>query len=296
MPANVVSAPITAIRTSVKRPLSSLTRWSKKAMLAAALSLSAAGTAMAHPMWLLPHEFNLSGEEPEWITVDASASHTIFGYDKALGLDRAEIIAPDGSKQRVSSYFKGHRRSVFDLQIDQPGTWKLSAQRPPVYITYYVSGKRDAEKRMFVDKQEAKNRLPANAREINTMVYQISTMSFITWQAPDNKVLKLKNKGLELAGSTHPSDVVAGEEVEFQVFMNGKPAADVSIELTPHGTKYRDDRQMIEMKSDKDGMVVFTPEIAGPWFMSAYVEKDQITDRADKVGHLLYMTFETQLP
>lgn len=288
--------PLNFLSDSAIHPVTAVKRHMKKALLTAALSLSASGLAMAHPMWLLPHEFNLSGEEAEWITVDASASHTIFGFDKPLSLDKAEIIAPDGSKQRVSSYFKGHRRSVFDLQIDQPGTWKLSTQRPPVYITYYISGKRDAEKRMFVDKLEAQKRLPDNARDVKTMLYQISTMSFITWQAPDNGVLTLKNKGLELAGATHPSDVVAGEEAEFQLFMDGKPAADVEIELTPHGTKYRDDRQMIKMKSDKDGMVRFTPEMAGPWYLSAYLKQEVNSDRADEAGHILYMTFETQLP
>ncbi len=268
----------------------------KKLCITAALTLSTVGTALAHPMWMLPHEFNLSGDDAEWITVDATASHTLFNYDKGLPLDRVRISAPDGSEQRVGSYFKGHRRSVFDLKIDQPGTWKLSGARPPVFITNYVAGKRNAEKRLFADKQAAKDKLPKDAREVKTSLYMISTISFVTWQAPDNKVLELKNKGLELAGSTHPNDVITGEEAEFQLFLDGKPQANVEVELTPNGTKYRDDRKMIKLTTDKNGMLIFTPDIAGPWYMAASTELKQKTAKADSVRHVLYMTFESQLP
>ena len=271
-------------------------RFAKKIGLTAALTLSAAGTALAHPLWLLPHEFNLSGEESEWVTVDASASHTVFNYDKGVGLDNVSIIAPDGSKQRIGSYFKGHRRSVFDLEIDQTGTWKLAGARPPVFFTHYVAGKRNAEKRLFADKQEAQAKLPKDARDVVTKQYMVSSISYITWQAPTNTVLKLKNKGLELAGPTHPNDVVSGEEAEFQLFLDGKPQANVEIELTPHGTKYRDDRKMQKLKTDTNGMVKFTPDLAGPWYLSAYIELNSNNPRADKIGHLLYMTFESQLP
>ncbi|WP_417597529.1 DUF4198 domain-containing protein [Oceanospirillum sp.] len=274
---------------------STLKSWSRKAALATAMVLGVSSLTQAHPMWLLPHEYNLSGEKSEWITVDASASHTIFSPDKALGLDRISIFTPEGGKQRLGSYFKGHRRSVFDLEIDQPGTWKMELKRPTVYFTFYTN-KRGAKKRIFADKQEAQAQLPKGAKDVVTKQFNVSTVAYITWQAPDEKVLELTGKGLEIAGPTHPSDVVAGDEVNFQFFVDGKPAKDVEIELTPHNTKYRNDRMMQKLKTDSEGMLTFTPEIVGPWYLTAKVDHKRQSERADSESSLLYMTFDTQLP
>ncbi len=272
-----------------------LKKWSKKAALATLMTLGASSVANAHPMWLLPHEYNLSGEKAEWITVDASASHTIFSPDKALGLDRLSIYTPEGGKQRLGSYYKGQRRSVFDLEIDQPGTWKLELARPTVYFTFYTN-KRGATKRIFADKQAAASQLPDGAQDVVTKQFNVSAVSYITWQAPDKKVLELTGKGLELAGPTHPSDVVAGDEVSFQFFVDGKPAEGVEVELTPNSTKYRNDRMMQKLKTDSNGMLTFTPEIVGPWYLAAKIEHDRKSDRADIESSLLYMTFDAQLP
>lgn len=272
-----------------------LKKWGKKTALATLMTLGASSLALAHPMWLLPHEYNLSGEKAEWITVDASASHTIFSPDKALGLDRLSIYTPEGGKQRLGSYYKGHRRSVFDLAIDQPGTWKLELARPTVYFTFYTN-KRGASKRIFADKLAAADQLPDGAQDVVTKQFNVSTVSYITWQAPDNKVLELTGKGLELAGPTHPSDVVAGDEVRFQFFVDGKPAQGVEVELTPNNTKYRNDRMMQKLKTDSKGMLVFTPEVVGPWYLAAKVEHDRQSERADSESSLMYMTFDVQLP
>ena len=272
-----------------------LKRWGKKAALATVMTLGGISLAQAHPMWLLPHEYNLSGEKPEWVTVDASASHTIFSPDKALGLDNLSIYTPEGGKQRLGSYFKGQRRSVFDLEIDQPGTWKLHLQRPAVYFTFFTN-QRGAKKRIFADKQEAKSQLPKGAQDVVTKRFNVSTVSYITWQAPDGKVLELSGKGFEMAGPTHPSDVVAGEEVRFQFFVDGKPAAGVNVELTPHDTKNRNDRMAQQLTSNAEGMLVFTPEMAGPWYLAAKFEHDHTSERADTESSLLYLTFDAQLP
>ena len=43
----------------------------------AALALLGASLVQAHPVWMLPSEFNVSASEAWWITVDASVSHSV---------------------------------------------------------------------------------------------------------------------------------------------------------------------------------------------------------------------------
>ena len=47
----------------------------------AALVLASALPAQAHKLWLLPSHTTVS--EPQWITVDASISNEIFGFERA---------------------------------------------------------------------------------------------------------------------------------------------------------------------------------------------------------------------
>ena len=252
------------------------------------------GLAQAHPVWILPSEFSLSTEKDkgEWITVDVSASHNYFGADKSVALDNFFVLAPDGDRSPIASYFKGQRRSVFDHFIDQSGTYKIEGKRPTFYFTSYKSGKRDTPKRMFANKEEAKSRLPKNARDVSTLLIDLKTVAYITNNAPTDDVLATKGKGLELKPLTHPNDIVVGEEVEFVMLLDGKPVADVEAEVTPGGTKYRSERGAIEIKTAADGKITFTPEQAGPWLFGADLKTPVDSPLADYQLSIRFMSFE----
>lgn len=259
-----------------------------------ALVLGSAASVQAHPLWLLPSEFVLSGDEPTWITVDASASNHVFIYDHGIPLDSAKVTSPDGKTRPVGAYFKGQRRSVFDLQLDQPGTWKLSAARPATHITYYEhNGERN---RLFASKSDAKAKAPKGATLGPTTLYHTTTQAYVTWGAPSKTVLETSGKGLELAASTHPNDMVKDEKVTLQFLLNGKPAANIDVDATPGNTLYRDDRLEVHGTTDADGYFSFTPTLAGPWLIGAHTEYEVDQPQADKEAHLLYLTLEVQLP
>lgn len=256
------------------------------------LGATFAAQVQSHPLWILPGEFTVSGEDSEWISFDVSASHTVFGYDKGVGLNNLSIFTPDGDRQRVGSYFKGHRRSVFDLELDQDGTYKLSAQRPQFYFTSYKAGKRDTPKRMMADKVAAQAKLPKDARDVKTMLIDMQSVAFVTRNAPTNSVYAPKNKGLELNPLTHPNDIVQGEVTEIDVLLDGKPAEGVTVEITPGGTRYRNERGSIELTTDKTGRISFTPEQAGPWLLMAEKSIPSDSPLADSVEAIRYLTFE----
>lgn len=265
----------------------------KQASLALAL-LGSAATVSAHPLWLLPSEFVLSGDTPMWISVDASASNHVFSYDHGIPLESANITSPDGKTRPVGTYFKGQRRSVFDLNIDQPGTWKLSAARPATHITFYEhNGERH---RLFANKEDAKARAPQGATLEATTLYHTSTHAYVTWGAPSKTALQTAGKGLELAAISHPNDLVKDEQITLQFLLNGKPAANIEIDATPGNTLYRDDRLEVHGTTDAEGYFRFTPTLAGPWLVGAHSEYAVNQPKADKEAHVLYLTLEVQLP
>ncbi|WP_083704760.1 DUF4198 domain-containing protein [Motiliproteus sp. MSK22-1] len=256
------------------------------------LFASLATITQAHPLWILPSDFNFSGDERSWVTFDVSASHRVFAYDKGVGLETVQIVSPDGDRNYLGNYFKGHRRSVFDLLLDQNGTYKVFAQRPRFYFTSYKSGKRDTPKRMMADKVAAQQKLPKNAREVNTKLIDLSSVVYITRNAPTDSAYQPTGKGLELNPITHPNDIVQGEELVIEILLNGKPAAGVNVEITPGGTRYRDERNHIQIVTDKTGRVLFTPEQAGPWLISASQSMPSESPLADTIEAIRYLTFE----
>ena len=249
-------------------------------------------TAQAHPMWILPAEFNVSGDESTWVTFDASASHTVFGYDKGVSLSYVQIYSPDGDKNRLRSFFKGARRSVFDLLLEQDGTYKVSLQRPPFYFTSYKVGNSERPKRMMANKIEAASQLPKNATDVKTLMIDKSSVAFVTRNAPTDGVYKPTGKGFELNPMTHPNDFVVGEEVVIEALMDGKPVAGVEFEVTPGGTQYRDERRSLELVSDSKGRIRFTPEQAGPWLLMADHEMSIDSPMADLRLIQRFVTFE----
>lgn len=274
---------------------SSVTAKLKKTLgLTTLIAAGFSSQAGAHPLWVLPHEFVVSSETPEWVTFDVTASHTYFNYDKGIPLDNVTIYLPDGDKQHIGSYFKGHRRSVFDLQLTQDGTYRIEGKRPPFYFTEYKSGKRDTPKRMRADKVEASKRLPENAREVKTYLISMSSNTFVTNNTPSMEQVEPRGKGFEVKLAVHPNDIVQGEEVQITVLMDGKPADGAKVEVTPGGTKYRDDRGVLEFKTDASGQVAFTPEQAGPWLFYANYTSKSDSPLADENYASHYMTFEVQ--
>ncbi|MDF5688394.1 DUF4198 domain-containing protein, partial [Vibrio parahaemolyticus] len=120
--------------------------------------------------------------------------------------------------------------------------------------------------------------------------------SYITVGMPTDKALEIEGKMLEMKPITHPSDIIEGEPVTFQFFFNGEPQEGVTAEITREGTMYRNHQEQIDVVSDKDGKVIFTPEVAGRYLMKANY-KGELKDNplADKASANVHLTFETQL-
>lgn len=251
-----------------------------------------AGNAVAHPLWMLPSEFSLSVEEAKWITVDATASHGVFSFDKPVGLDDVTIYNPANEPGRLGAYFKGHRRSVFDLELTDSGTYKVELRSPERYVTNYVVGKRNTQRRIFGSKSEVQDQLPAAAREVTTYATQRISAFYVTKQAPTREVLTATGKGFELDALTHPSDIVAGEEAAFRFTFDGKPVADLKVEVVPSGTAYRDSRQQTELVTDENGEVHFTPAEGGPHLLSTSLSRPIDSPLADQARVSYLLTFE----
>jgi uncharacterized GH25 family protein len=264
-----------------------------KTLIVVALTCAISTQALAHSRWILPTHFNLSAENGEWIMVDITASNETFNVDKAMGADYVQIIAPNGDVTRPSSTYKGHRKSVADYFLKSSGTYKLTNNNKPTYMTTYKVG--EERKRIWANKTELVGKLPKNAKEIKTSYRFARIESYVTMNAPSDN-FKTDDTLLELVPVTHPSDIAENEQVTFKFLFNGKAQKNVAVEVIADGARYRNDPQALKLISNAKGEINFTPTSAGRYLLIAE-HQENTPDSAlagTQVG-TVFLTFEAQL-
>ncbi|MEZ8168202.1 DUF4198 domain-containing protein [Vibrio tasmaniensis 1F-187] len=261
-----------------------------------AFGLAATTTAQAHPRWVLPSHFTVSKEGGDWLTFDVTASHGAFVYDKPAGSENAYVIMPDGRNERPNFVVRSKRRSIFDFYFEEEGTHKVAINNQPSYYTLYKAGRRDTEKWIKATKVERDSLLPENPRDVITQLSFTRAESYITVGKPTETVFKIEGKLLELKPVTHPSDILEGEPVTFQFFFNGEIQKDVKVDITREGTLYRNHQEQIDLVSNENGEITFTPAVAGRYIMKANY-KGELVDNplADKASANVHLTFEAQI-
>ncbi|MGF1793803.1 DUF4198 domain-containing protein [Photobacterium profundum] len=258
--------------------------------------LAATATANAHPRWVLPSHFTVSKEGGDWLTFDVTASHGTFVFDKPAGSESAQVVMPDGRKERPNFVIRGKRRSIFDFYFEEEGTHKVQINNVPSYYTQYKAGRRDTVKWAPANKAERDTLLPEKSRDVVTQLSFTRAESYITVGKPTDKALEMDGKYLELLPITHPSDIVEGEDVSFQFYFNGEPQQGVTAEITREGTLYRNQQEQIDVISDSEGKVTFTPDVAGRYLMKAnYKGELKNNPLADTASVNVHFTFEAML-
>ena len=233
-----------------------------RVILAATLAL-AAMSSQAHDLWFKPSSTVLSS--PDWVTVDAAVSNDVFFFNhRPLSLDSVKVTAPDGSAVEMKNAFKGELRSVFDFKPEKPGTYRVTMLMNGVMGSY-----KDANgqpKRVRGSADEIVKQIPADAKDVNITENVRRMETFVSVGKPS--AITLTGKGLELKPVTHPNDLVASEEATFEFHIDGKPAANLEIELVADGIRYRDGVDAMKLKTDAKGQVKIKFPRAGLFWLN----------------------------
>jgi uncharacterized GH25 family protein len=241
---------------------------------ALALAMTLPLSAHAHRQWLLPSATVLSGNDA-WVTVDAAVSNDLFYFEHfPLRLDGLVVTGPEGKPVPAVNAATGKYRSTFDVQLNQSGTYKIAVVNNAVFASYKLDGQ---QKRWRGNADNLAKEIPANATELKVTQMNSRVETFVTAGRPSRSALAITGTGLELQPITHPNDLVAGDTASFQLLLDGKPAADVEVELVPGGIRYRDKLLDTKLKTDADGK--FSVKWTGPgmYWLEASVADQKTT-------------------
>ncbi len=244
-------------------------------LFAAAALVCVPAMLSAHRMWFLPSGTVFSGEDA-WVTIDAAVSNDLFYADhQPFRLDGVKVWQPDGSEGKLQNPATGRYRSVFDIQLDKPGTWKVGTQMAAVMGSFTVDG---VEKRVGGRRGPPRPDqpapltvadIPANATNVKLTEISGRNEVFLTAGEPTTEVLATTGKGLEFAPVTHPDELVAGEAAKFRFLIDGKPAPGLKVTVVPGGKRYRDGEGAMDLTTGADGVLSVTWPTAGMYWLNA---------------------------
>lgn len=264
-------------------------------LAAAAALLSAPAIVSAHRQWMLPSG-TIFSDTGSWVTVDAAVSNDLFYFDhQPMRLDALKVWLPDGSEGKYQNGTTGRYRSVFDVQLDKEGTWKIGTVTSNVSGTFKVDGeeKRVGRRGAPQPGQPAPltvNDIPANATDVNLVESWGRNEIFPTAGAPTTTVFKPNGKGLEFEPITHPAELVAGETAKFRFLIDGKPAANLKVTVVPGGKRYRNDEGARELTTGADGVVDVSWPSAGMYWLNATASDKNVSEPRASERRLAYMT------
>lgn len=277
-------------------------------------------TAQAHRAWMLPSATVVSGDNA-WVTFDAAVSNDLFyfehfplqleGIGKPLAMaprgpqaadgkpapapmrrpaNKLQVFKPDGSVGEVQNGAIGRYRSTFDLELKDKGTYKLAVASSGLSANWKEGSE---NKRWMGTADDFAKQVPKDAKDLVVRQSNNRMEVFVTSGAPTDTVLKTTGVGLELEPITHPNDLFAGEEAEFALLIDGKPAKAAEVVLIPGGNRYRDETGEINLKTDANGTFKVTWPTAGMYWLEAeYSSKEGVVKPATERRAVYSATLE----
>ena len=267
--------------------------FSLRTIVLATTLTAALGAAQAHNLWLLPSTTVLS--KPDTISVDAAVSNDLFVANHvALRLDNLQITAPDGSALQPASQATLKHRSVFDVNVATPGTYRIAVVNNGAFASWKASGTGESKRARGTPETIAKE-IPADAQDV-TITQSIGRVeTFVTVGKPSSP--KPVGVGLELVSAGGAiTDLVKGEPSSFALHLDGKPAGDLEVTVTAGGTQYRDKLAEVKFKTDAKGQFAVTWPAAGMYWIDVSTKDDKTTMPQARERRLSYAATVEVMP
>ncbi len=178
--------------------------------------LSVAVPAQAHQQWLSPNFFFKPGESA-WLSFDHTFGDQRFQASSGPGnYYNWWVVGPDGLRTNVPSLFLGRTRTVGEIELTDPGTYRIEAIEN---LMPWTQIKVDGENRW----QPGTRADFAGYEILRSTVYFNKSVFYVTLGSMSESLLAGTGDPLEILLEDHPNDLRAGKKTRVRVLAFGKP-------------------------------------------------------------------------
>lgn len=176
-----------------------------------------------HQQWILPNFFYTDVESP-WLGIEHTWGDQRFVSGHGSGT-LVSIIHPEGWRMgRPSSIFVGQTRTVGEIKLQEPGTYRIETDRPAQYVAEIeVDGERT-----WVGK--SKDQL-SDTKILQSTHRWSQTTTFVTVKKYTKPVLEPTGAFLEIVPVTHPNKIFVGKPFVVRVLSSGRLVADQKVQV-----------------------------------------------------------------
>ena len=167
-----------------------------------------------HQEWILPNFFYTNDEYP-WLGIEHTSGYRRFVAGHGLGT-LFWIIHPQGWRMgRPSSIYLGQTRTVGEIELRDPGTYRIETDSPSQYVAEIEV---DGERRWV---SKSKDQL-SDANIIQSMHNWSQTTTSVTVKEYTRGVLEATGVLLEIVPVTHPNKIFVGKPFVVSVLSRGQ--------------------------------------------------------------------------
>ena len=217
-----------------------------------------------HQQWILPNFFYTDRESP-WLGIEHTSGDQRFVAGHGSGT-LLSIIHPKGWRMgRPSSIFVGQTRTVGEIELREPGTYRIETDRLARYLAEIeVDGKRT-----WVGK--SKDQLP-DAKIIQSQHRWSQTVTFVTVKEYTQGVLEATGALLEIVPVTHPNRIFVRKPFVVRVLSRGQSVPGQEVQAYSEMDSEHD--PMLATVTDADGECELAFPSPGRYLITTNLRQD----------------------
>ena len=169
---------------------------------------------LGHEQWILPNFFYTNDKSP-WLGIEHTWGDRRFVSGRGSGT-LLSIIHPRGGRMgQPSSIFVGKTRTVGEIELIEPGTYRIQTDSPAQYVAEIeVNGERT-----WVSK--SKDQL-SDPKIIQSQHQWFQTTTFVTVNEYTQGVLEATGALLEIVPVTHPNKIFVRKPFVVRILSRGQ--------------------------------------------------------------------------
>ncbi|MEM9057489.1 MAG: DUF4198 domain-containing protein [Pseudomonadota bacterium] len=219
----------------------------------------------AHQQWLAAN-FTFKEGASAWLSFDHTFGDVRFQPDSGPSSYYTWwIVGPDGVRRSVPHLFIGKTRTVGEVELTEPGTYRIEGVEDSMPWTRI---KVDGEERW----QPGTRANFADVEVVRSRVYFNRSVSYVSLQSKSRRTLAATGAPLEIVFDDHPNELSHGQPIRVRVLASGRAVEEHEVRVFAERSEGHD--ASATCTTDSRGSCVFELPSAGRYLLATSAEGD----------------------